>query len=111
MTAALASIGRIRKDLVATIARARAAVLAARAWERGQRSLLDAVAPDWLEHTPDAYVIGARGEESWTRTLVARDWPPQVDALDPSRFGRACWLTLDGERVGLLYDQAVGRAA
>jgi type IV secretory pathway VirB4 component len=49
-------------------------------WEAGQRSFLDRLAPEWTEHTPDAYGFGRGGRECWTRTLAVRDWPPKVVA-------------------------------
>jgi hypothetical protein len=52
----------------------------ARLWEVGQRSVLDALAPEWTEHTPDAYGYGAGGATCWTRTLAVQDWPPKVTA-------------------------------
>jgi hypothetical protein len=52
----------------------------ARLWEQGQRTVLDALAPEWTEHTPDAYGYGADGADVWTRTLAIKDWPPKVTA-------------------------------
>lgn len=33
------------------------------------------------------------------------------DVLHPEQFGGPAWLTLEGEHVGLLYDQTFGGAA
>ena len=58
----------------------RTKVRLARYAERGQRTLLDSVAPEWTEHTPTEYGYGNCGWETWTRTLAVRDWPPKVTA-------------------------------
>jgi hypothetical protein len=71
---------RIRERVTTHLATARAAIAAARRWEQGQRSALDALAPDWTEHTPTAYGYGAGGSETWSRTLAVRDWPPKATA-------------------------------
>jgi hypothetical protein len=43
----------------------------------GGRGVLDAVAPDWTEHAPDAFAVGAGALTEVTRTLVL-DWPEEV---------------------------------
>jgi hypothetical protein len=64
----------------AHLSAARATLTAARRWEQGQRTALDALAPEWTEHTPTAYGYGRDGLEAWSRTLAVRDWPPRVTA-------------------------------
>jgi hypothetical protein len=76
-TARLRAVGA---RVCAAVGTAREHVRTSRLRERGQRSLLDALAPEWTEHRPDAYVVGARGRETWTRTLAVRDWPHRVTA-------------------------------
>ncbi len=69
---------------------------AAQAWERGQRTALDHLAPEWTEHTPTAYGYGKDGLEAWARTLAVRDWPPRVTAgwLAPLLFDLGGDVTL-----------------
>jgi hypothetical protein len=75
--------------LTTAVRTAQERVTIARRWERGQRTLLDALAPEWTEHTPAAYGYGRDGHECWARTLAVRDWPPRVTAgwLAPLLFG------------------------
>ena len=75
---ALAVVSALAARLAAP--RAATAAAAARAWERGQRTALDHLAPEWTEHTPTAYGYGKDGLEAWARTLAVRDWPPRVTA-------------------------------
>lgn len=80
LTGSAQQFRRVRERLGALATTARENVLAARRLERGRRDVLDAIAPDWTEHTPDAYGYGAGGGAVWTRTLAVRDWPPKVSA-------------------------------
>ena len=70
----------LRERVDAHLSEARATLTAARRWEQGQRTVLDALAPEWTEHTPTAYGYGRDGLEAWSRTLAVRDWPPRVTA-------------------------------
>lgn len=88
---ALPTIPDPRPRIRAAVDQFRAAVRDARQSEAQLRSVLDAVAPDWVEVTPDTYVVGnsTTGDEWHTATLVARDWPASVAAgwLAPALFG------------------------
>src|ERR671932_36826 len=63
---------------------------AARLLRRAQRTVLDALAPDLTEETPDGYRVGGR----WTRALVVDGTPA---AVEPGWDGwLASLLRLDG---------------
>jgi hypothetical protein len=73
------------------IATLRETLRAAALVESGERTLLDALAPDWTEQTKDTYTVAADGHEHHCRTLLIRDWPPRVNAgwLAPLLFDLA----------------------
>ena len=75
-----APLQRVAARLHAAAHDAQERVRLARLWEHGQRTLLDALAPEWTEHTPTEYGYGADGAELWTRTLAIKDWPAKVTA-------------------------------
>jgi hypothetical protein len=75
-----AALRRVADSLGATVRTGEERIRLARLWEHGQRTTLDALAPEWAEHTPTAYAYGRDGRETWTRTLAVRDWPPKVTA-------------------------------
>jgi hypothetical protein len=72
--------------------------------ERDARTVLDEVAPEWAEHDPDAYTLGADGHTWCCRTLALAAWPPRVAAAwladvlyDPQ--GGDVQLALHAERL------------
>jgi hypothetical protein len=77
-TLSLEPLRRVRERAVTAVTAARESVRTARLWEQGQRTVLDALAPEWTEHAPTAYGYGQDGGEVWSRTLAVRDWPPKV---------------------------------
>lgn len=76
---------------------ARDRIREARTAEAAARTLLDDLAPDFVEHLPDAYVIGANGQETWTRTLVVRRWPAKAK---PGTWARVLF-DLGGDEGGV----------
>jgi hypothetical protein len=46
--------------------------------EREARTPLDAVAPEWAEHAPETYALGANGRAWHCRTLALAAWPARV---------------------------------
>lgn len=67
------------------IAQFRAAWNAARQEEASARTLLDELAPEWVENLPDAYAVGNDGAEWHTRSYVVREHPATVAAGALSR--------------------------
>jgi hypothetical protein len=55
----------------------------------GQRSVQDAIAPEWTQNTPTEFGYGNHGYECWTRTLAVRDLPAKLAPgwLSPYLFG------------------------
>jgi hypothetical protein len=88
VTTVATPLRRARGKAEALVTGARENIATARRWEQGRRSLLDAIAPESVEHTATEYVVHSRGQETWTRTLAVMDWPPKVVAgwLAPLAF-------------------------
>ena len=96
--------GPTLRPLRAARARVRTAWQGALVTERDVRTVLDGVAPEWAQHDPDAYTVGANGTAWHCRTLALAAWPQRVSAawladvlFDPE--GGDVQLALHAERL------------